>query len=71
MFASFAIHNLWFSIFLAWLAKSLVLRFGGSDAYHKTVPLFLGLALGDFFMIIFWVVIDGWQGHTNHLLLMP
>ena len=59
----------WFSIFLGWLLKTLITRFGGGDAYRKTIPLFLGLALGDVFMIIFWLVIDGWQGRVGHLLL--
>ena len=59
----------WFSIFLGWACKSLITRFGGSDAYRKTIPLFLGLALGDTFMILFWLAIDGWQGRVGHLLL--
>ena len=59
----------WFSIFLGWMFKSLISKFGGSDAYRNTIPLFLGLALGDVFMILFWLFIDGWQGRVGHLLL--
>ena len=59
----------WFSIFLGWMFKGLITKFGGGDAYRKAVPLFLGLALGDVFMILFWLVIDGWQGRAGHLLL--
>jgi hypothetical protein len=59
----------WFSIFLGWLFKVLIMRFGGHDSYRKTVPLFLGLALGDIAMILFWLVIDGWQGRTGHQLM--
>ena len=59
----------WFSIFLGWMFKTLITRFGGGDAYRKTIPLFLGLALGDVFMIVFWLAIDGWQGRVMHLLL--
>jgi hypothetical protein len=69
MMAPFAISQLWLSVFVAWLAKSLVMRFGGATIYPKTVPFFLGLALGDFAMMIFWVIIDGWQGHTGHFLV--
>jgi hypothetical protein len=81
-FASFPLHPvgymvcitspafyLWFSIFVAWLLKVLVTRFAGHDGYRKTVPLFLGLALGDVVMILFWLVIDGWQGRVTHSLL--
>ncbi len=59
----------WFSIFLGWMFKSLISRYGGGDSYRKTVPLFLGLALGDVCMILFWLAIDGWQGRTTHVLL--
>jgi hypothetical protein len=69
MMPTYSISSLWFSVFLAWLTKSLVLRFGGSDSYKKTVPFFLGLALGDFAMIIFWLFVDGWFERTRHYLL--
>ncbi len=59
----------WFSIFLGWLAKTLISRFGGTDTYRNAIPAFLGLALGDVFMILLWLIIDGWQGRTGHLLL--
>ena len=69
MMVPFAMHSMWLSIFLGWLAKSLITKFGGSDGYRKTVPLFLGLALGDIVMVVFWILIDGWQGRTGHALL--
>ncbi|MBV9471267.1 MAG: hypothetical protein JOZ57_18660, partial [Abitibacteriaceae bacterium] len=59
----------WSSIFLGWLAKVVISRFGGTDTYRKLLPAFLGLALGDVAMILFWLIIDGWQGRTGHLLL--
>ena len=37
-----------FSIFLAWAAKSLILRFGGIGLYRKAQPFFLGLIVGYF-----------------------
>jgi hypothetical protein len=33
--------------FLAWLIKSAVLRYGGMRLYRRSLPLFLGLILGD------------------------
>ena len=69
MSLSYPSATFWFSIFLGWMFKSLISRFGGGDSYRKTIPLFLGLALGDVFMILFWLAIDGWQGRTGHLLL--
>ena len=66
---TYPLNTLWFSIFLGWLAKVLITRFGGSDTYRKTSPLFLGLAIGDVAMMLFWLVIDGWQGHVGHKLM--
>ncbi|MCK4245324.1 MAG: hypothetical protein KAX20_06845, partial [Candidatus Omnitrophica bacterium] len=52
------ISQLWFSIFLAWLLKSLILRYGGPKLYKNTVPFFLGLILGQYTCAGIWVVID-------------
>lgn len=66
---SYPIGQIWFSVFLGWMAKVLVTKFGGTDTYRKTTPLFLGLALGDVVMMLLWLVIDGWQGRVNHKLV--
>ena len=36
----------WFGIFLAWLIKLIVLRYGGISLYRKTLPIFVGLIFG-------------------------
>lgn len=59
----------WFSIFLGWLCKVLITRFGGTMSYRQLMPAFLGLILGDVSMMLFWLIIDGWQGRQNHCLL--
>ena len=61
--------TLWSSIFVGWMLKSLIMRFGGPDTYRKGTPFFLGLALGDVASILLWLAIDGWQGRTGHLLM--
>ena len=68
IFTPFAIVTLCFSIFLGWLAKTLIMKFGGTPAYRAALPGFLGLALGDVTMMVFWVAIDGWQGRMGHYL---
>jgi len=69
MCLTFPAKMLWFSIFLGWLSKVLIMRFGGIEAYRKLVPAFLGLIVGDITMILFWLVIDGWQGRVGHQLM--
>ena len=69
MALTYSVGMFWVSIYLGWLAKVLISRFGGTDSYRKTIPAALGLVLGDVAMILFWLIIDGWQGRTGHLLL--
>lgn len=40
-------RDTWFPFVIAWLIKSLVLRYGGAALYKKTIPFFLGLIAGD------------------------
>ncbi|MEK7399700.1 MAG: DUF6785 family protein, partial [Candidatus Poribacteria bacterium] len=45
---------MWSSIFVSWLIKFLVLKYGGIKAYRKAVPFFMGLILGDYLIGGFW-----------------
>ena len=38
----------WFPLFIAWVVKSLIMRFGGLKVHRQVLPFFLGLMLGDF-----------------------
>jgi hypothetical protein len=40
----------------------------GTDTYRKLIPAFLGLAVGDVTMIVFWLIVDGFTGRTGHSL---
>jgi hypothetical protein len=42
--------NSWFSLFIAWLCKSILLKLGGLNLYRRGMPFFLGLTIGHFFM---------------------
>lgn len=46
----------WFSIFLAWVIKWIILKFGGMEAHRKAVPIFIGITVGDAVMIAFWSI---------------
>jgi len=66
--AMWTTHHLMPSIFLAWLVKTVVLRYGGVRWYRRTRPFFLGLILGHYVTGGLWIVIDGFTGMTgNHL----
>ncbi len=66
---SFPIAVFWFSIFVGWSCKTLINRFGGNDYVRQATPLFLGLALGDVTMMLFWLLVDGYTGRTGHQLM--
>jgi hypothetical protein len=58
----------WFSIFLAWLFKGAILRYGGIRLYRIMLPFFLGLVLGEFFTASMWVFIDGVNGVEGNMI---
>jgi hypothetical protein len=45
--ASFPIHLIWGSLLLGWLAKVLVLRYGGPGVYARVKPVAYGIILAD------------------------
>jgi hypothetical protein len=65
----FPAEMFWTSIFLGWLIKVVIARFGGNEEVRRVTPLFLGLVLGDVMMMLFWLVVDGLTGRTGHLLM--
>lgn len=50
------LRYLWFSIFIAWAIKWAVLKFGGLEGHRKTVPLFIGITIGDAVMLSIWSI---------------
>ena len=60
--------NIWCSIFVAWLVKVAILRFGGAALYRKTIPFFLGIALGQIVVGGCWLLIDGFSGTVGNRL---
>ncbi len=56
---SWSMNTVWLPMLLAWVAKLLVLRYGGLRLHRRTLPFFLGLILGDFTVGCGWAV-AGW-----------
>ena len=66
---TFGIMNwVWFSVFLAWLLKTVILRYSGSSGYVRTRPFFLGLILGQVVVAGAWLVIDHFTGISGNVL---
>ena len=63
-----ALDRIWLSIFLAWLIKVVVLKYGGPGLYQKTRPFFLGVVLGQFVVGGLWLVIDGFTGMVGNVI---
>jgi hypothetical protein len=66
MGASWPMINFWFPIFVGWLLKSVLLRYGGAKLYRKLLPGFLGLVLAEFSAAGLWVAIDAICGVRGH-----
>jgi len=46
--AGIGVYRLWVPIFITWMIKGLLLRYGGLRAYRRALPFFVGLVLGEF-----------------------
>lgn len=58
----------WLSILLAWLIKSVILRYGGISVYRAIQPFFLGLILGEFATACLWTFLDGIFGYEGNVI---
>jgi hypothetical protein len=48
---------LWLPIFIAWLVKTVILRYFGFKAFEHAIPFALGLVLGEFLVGSLWTII--------------
>jgi hypothetical protein len=65
---SYIVGRIWFSVFLAWLFKLIILKYGGPALHRRMMPFFMGLVLGQICNAGFWVIIDASIGMTgNHI----
>lgn len=56
--ATVPIYFTWFSIFIGWFLKFLILRYGGQKIYKLLQPFFLGVIIGTFLTAGIWMFID-------------
>lgn len=64
----FPMNNIWFSIFLGWLVKFMMIQNGGLKMYRKARPIFLGLVLGESFIAGIWVIVGLFTGQGYNFL---
>ncbi|MCX8053233.1 MAG: hypothetical protein N3B12_05445 [Armatimonadetes bacterium] len=49
-------HMLWLPLFIAWVIKLVILRYGGLKLYRRALPFFLGVILGECIVGSFWTI---------------
>jgi hypothetical protein len=49
---------LWGSVFVAWLVKKLIIKYGGMNTFKRAKPLFLGLVIGAVMAVFVWNMTD-------------
>lgn len=49
--------DFWFSVFLGWLIKLVIIKFLGLKAHRRAIPFFLGLILGDYVVSSAWTLV--------------
>lgn len=71
---SWGVVQLWTPIFLGWLIKSMIIKFGGLPTFRRSLPFFFGLILGEICIGSIWTLVgiffgiptyDFWPGAMN------
>jgi hypothetical protein len=60
--SSWEINLVWMPLFIAWVLKVVILRYGGLPAFRRSLPFFFGLMLGQFVvgsLLNFWGIALG------------
>jgi hypothetical protein len=68
---SWGLQQIWFSVFVGWLCKELVLRVGGAQLLRASRPLFIGLIFGEAAAVAFWLCVSlylNWLGLNYHAI---
>lgn len=62
MATSWGISYMWAAALTVWIIKSIILRYGGLQAYRKSVPFFVGLVIGDYIVACVWSIVGAALG---------
>lgn len=58
-------RGLWFSVFIGWLIKRTILKYGGGEGFKRSIAFFIGLFAGQYAMTILWYFIGLSGGETT------
>ena len=64
------VFHVWFSVFLAWLCKAMILKYGGALLYIRLRPFFLGSVLGAFASAGFWLLVSWLTGMSGIVFIL-
>ncbi|MDO8684883.1 MAG: hypothetical protein Q7N50_15575 [Armatimonadota bacterium] len=65
-----AMNFFWSAFFVSWLAKVLIVRYGGMRLHNAAVPFFMGLILGDFTIGSIWAILGPILGVQNYKIFI-
>ena len=70
---AYPVRASWFSVFIAWLVKFILVRVGGMQIYRRSQGFFLGMAIGYALGVVFGFVMDMlfFMGQGNPLHTPP
>jgi hypothetical protein len=63
------ISSLWFSFFIGWVFKKVVVVYGGKRTFDLVKPAFVGLIVGELITILIWTLLGVLMGFTHTLTL--
>jgi hypothetical protein len=64
-------YRVWFSFFLGWALKKMILKYGGSRFYLRSKRFFIGLVVGEALGLIFWKIMAAWFGNLSGYGMLP
>jgi hypothetical protein len=67
---SYAMNYFWFCFLVAWIAKALIIRFGGMKLHNTAMPFFLGLVLGDYVSGSLWAIYGPVNGLQTYKIFL-
>ena len=69
--STWPISQLWFAIFVGWLVKVMVLKYGGAKLYVNARPAMMGVIVGEAVAAGFWLVMNiaiSSMGYTSKIV---